>query len=80
MKDITSNQGAGKANSKLKVKVLQGPIEVRKLVWSPAFSCVLLFVLISHFVPCFEETQAHYPPIWSTLQMTQIESVLAFKV
>jgi hypothetical protein len=56
MKDISSNQGAGKSNSKPKVKLLQGPIEVRKLDWSPAFSCALFLVFISHFVPSFEET------------------------
>jgi len=50
MKDISSNQGAGKANSKPKVKLLQGPIEVRKQVWSPGFSSALflfLFLILS---------------------------------
>ncbi len=63
-------QGTGNANTELGMKLLRGPIEVRKLIWSLVFPACC-FLPVFSFCPHFLVSWGSVPPVWDTKLITQ---------
>lgn len=67
---IQWSQGTGNANTKMGMKLLRGPIELRKLIWSLVFP-VCYFLPAFSFCPHFRVSWGSVPPVWDTKLITQ---------